>query len=89
MTSIVPFISNAVFEEADIQLMSEAYDKVIAEVYRFGRPNKIVREVIASRIIALTNGGERDVVQLRDGALAACGFSGIAAGIMDRNGSNA
>ena len=34
MTSIVPFISNAVFEPADIKTMSNAYDKAI-------HPNKI------------------------------------------------
>ena len=88
MTSIVPFISNAVFESSDIQLMSDAYDKVIAEVYRFGHPNRIVREIIASRIIALTIGGERDVIQLREGALAACGFNGIAAGITGRSNAD-
>jgi hypothetical protein len=74
MTSIVPFIGNAVFEPADIQLMSDAYNKVIAHVCGFGHPNKIVREFIATRIIALTNGGERDLRQLHERALAACGF---------------
>jgi hypothetical protein len=73
MASIVPYISDAVFEPADIKLMSDAYNKAIEEVYSFGHPNKIVGEIIATRIIKLTNGGERDPNRLREKALAACG----------------
>jgi hypothetical protein len=74
MTSIVPFISNAVFEPADIQLMSDAYSRAIEDVYAFGHPNKFVGKFIATRIITLTRGGERDPERLRERALAACGF---------------
>jgi hypothetical protein len=75
MTSIIPFISNAVFEPADIKLMSDAYSGAIEDVYSFGHPNKIVGKIIARRIIALTNGGERDPDRLRERALATCGFN--------------
>lgn len=75
MNSIIPFISNAVFEPADIKLMSDAYTKALEHVCSFGHPNKIVGEIIATRIIRLTKGGERDLNRLRDGALAACGFN--------------
>jgi hypothetical protein len=74
MASIVPFISAAVFEPADIKLMSDVYTKAIEHIYGFGHPNKIVGKIIASRIIALTSGGERDPKRLRERALAACGF---------------
>jgi hypothetical protein len=74
MTSIVPFISDAVFEPADVKLMSDAYDKAIEDVRGFGHPNKIVGKIIAARIITLTNGGERDPKRLRERALASCGF---------------
>ena len=74
MASIVPFISNAVFEQADIQVMSDAYNRALEDIYSFGRPNKIVEKIIATRIITLTNSGERDPNRLRDRALAACGF---------------
>lgn len=80
MTSIVPFISNAVFEPADIKTMSDAYDKAIEDVYGFGHPNRIVGEIIAARIISLTKGGERDPDRLRERALAACGFNPDRAG---------
>jgi hypothetical protein len=75
MSSIVSFISNAVFEPADIKLMSDAYNKAIEDVYGFGHPNKIVGKIIATRIITLTKGGERDPNRLCERALAACGFN--------------
>jgi hypothetical protein len=74
MASIVPFISNAVFEPADIELMSDAYSRAMENVYGFGHPNKIVGKFIANRIITLTHGGERDPQELCERALAACGF---------------
>jgi hypothetical protein len=77
MTSIIPFISNAVFEPADIKLMSDAYGRAIEEVYGFGHPNKIVEKIMATRIITLTRGGERDPKRLHEKALAACGFKSI------------
>jgi hypothetical protein len=75
MASIVPFISNAVFEQADIQVMSDAYNRAIEDIYSFGRPNKTVEAIIATRIITLTKGGERDPDRLCERALAACGFT--------------
>jgi hypothetical protein len=75
LASIVPFISNAVFEQADIAVMSDAYNRAIEDIYSFGRPNKTVEALIATRIITLTKGGERDPDRLRERALAACGFN--------------
>jgi hypothetical protein len=46
MTSIIPFISNEVFEAADIKVMSDAYAKVMNTIYGFGHPNKIVEEFL-------------------------------------------
>ena len=80
MTSIVPFISGAVFEVADIRLMSDAYNQAIEDLYRFGHPNAIVEGIMATRIINLTKGGERDPIRLRESALAACGFNLARAG---------
>ena len=75
MTSIVQFISGALFEAADIRLMSDAYNQAIEDVYGFGHPNAIVEGIMATRIINLTKGGERDPIRLRESALAACGFN--------------
>jgi hypothetical protein len=73
MTSVIPFISNRVFEAADIKVMSDAYAKAIENIH--GRPSRIVGEIIATRIITLTRGGERDPVRLCESALTARGFS--------------
>jgi len=75
MASIIPFIGNGVFEPADIEVMSEAYNMAMKDIYCFGRPNKIVVEIIAARIINLVKGGERDPDRLRGRALAACRFN--------------
>ncbi len=72
--SIVPFLGDAVFEPADIKVMSDSYSAAIEFVFGFGHPNRVVREIIASRIIKLTKSGERDPDCLREKALAACGF---------------
>ena len=72
--SIVPFLGDAVFEPADIKVMSDAYSRAIEFVWSFGHPNKVVREIIADRIIKLTKSGERNADCLREKALAACGF---------------
>ena len=78
MASIVPFISNAVFEQADIQVMSDAYNRAIEDIYNFGRPNKTVEAIIATRIITHSKGGERDPDRLCERVLAACGSTRIA-----------
>jgi hypothetical protein len=74
MASIVPFICNGVFEPSDIKVMSDAYSRAIENICVFGHPNKIVGEIIATRIIKLTQGGERDPDRLCERALAACGL---------------
>jgi hypothetical protein len=75
MASIVPFISGAIFEQADIQVMSKAYNRAMEDICSFGRPNKTVEAIVATRIITLTKSGERDPDRLCERALAACGFT--------------
>jgi hypothetical protein len=75
MASIITFINKGVFEPADIKVMSDAYNKAIENIHGFGRPNRIVGEIVATKIIALTQGGERDPDRLCERALTACGFS--------------
>jgi hypothetical protein len=75
VSSIIPFISNAMFEAADIKMMSDAYNRAMEEIFAFGRPNQIVEEIVAKRIMTLTKRGEHDPDRLRESALAACGFT--------------
>jgi len=58
------------FEPEVIDLMSEALDAACKVLRHAGQP-KVVREVIARRIIAAASIGERDPVRLRAAALAA------------------
>jgi hypothetical protein len=75
MASIVPFISNAIFEPEDIKTMSDAYDRALEKIRDFGYPNRIVKEIVAKRIIKLAKAGERDLHRLCDSAMAACRFN--------------
>ena len=54
---------------------SVAYAKAIESIYGFGHPSRILREIIATRIVTLTRGNERDPDRLCERALAACGLS--------------
>jgi hypothetical protein len=80
VNSIVPFVSSGVFEPADVKMMSDAYDRAMEDISCFGRPNKILLTMIATRIINLTKAGERDPDRLRERALAVCGFKLARAG---------
>lgn len=81
MASIVPFISNAIFEPEDIKAMPDAYDRALNEILDFGHPNKVVKEIIAKRIIKLAKLGERDPHRLCESAMAACRFDPSRTGV--------
>jgi hypothetical protein len=61
-----------VFEPEAIEAMSEALAAALKELNE-GGPPKLVLEVIAERIIASANTGERDPVRLREAALRGFG----------------
>jgi hypothetical protein len=64
------FLITAGFFGAEaLAAMGEAYDAVLEALHDTGQP-KIVREIIAERIIAVARTGERDPVRLRKSALA-------------------
>jgi hypothetical protein len=58
------------FESEVIGLISEALEAACKVLRDTGQP-KVVREVIARRIIAAASNGERDPIRLRAAALAA------------------
>jgi hypothetical protein len=68
--SILQFVSGGVFDDATTRILGEAFDAACKELNDTGQP-VIVQEVMARRIIAAARRGERDVVRLRDVALAA------------------
>ncbi len=65
MASIIPFIPRNVFDDAATRLMGEAFDAACKELHDTGQP-ELVHEVMAKRIIAAAQKGERSVARLRD-----------------------
>jgi hypothetical protein len=74
MTAILPFVRDAVFDPKDIQAMSMALDDVCASLnVSDGR----AKEVLAERIIALAQSGERSPTLLRDRVLLEAGLADV------------
>jgi hypothetical protein len=58
MGDVIPF-GNEAFEPEIIAAMSDAYEKACVAIPE-GNPGKLVRELVAKRIIALAQQGYRD-----------------------------
>ena len=56
MGQILPFVPRVVFDDADTQIMGEAFDAACEEVRVAGQP-PLAREVMAKRIIDAARGG--------------------------------
>lgn len=69
MASIFEFVARGVFDDATLRTMDRAFDAVRKELGDQGQP-EIVQEVIAQRIVGAAHKGERDLMRLRDFALA-------------------
>jgi hypothetical protein len=63
------FLKPGLFEPEAIAAMSEAYEASLKELHDTGQA-ELVLEIIADRIVAAANTGERDPVRLRAAALA-------------------
>ena len=64
------FVQPGVFEPEAIEAMSEALEAALKELHDTGQP-EVMAEIIAGRIIAAANLGERDPARLLAAALAA------------------
>jgi hypothetical protein len=74
MTAILPYFRDAVFDPKDIQAMSMALDDVCTSLnVSDGR----AKEVLAERIIALAQSGERSPTLLRDRVLKEAGLADV------------
>jgi len=75
VASILPFVRlRSDFPDDVTRIMGEAFDAACKELHDTGQP-PIVQEIIAKRIIAAAQTGERDVTRLRDVALEALGHT--------------
>jgi hypothetical protein len=73
VASILPFVRlRSDFPDDVTRIMGEAFEPACKELHDTGQPS-IVQEIIAKRIIAAAQTGERDVTRLRDIGLAALG----------------
>jgi len=72
MNSIEKLFYEAAFQADVVRVMSDAYSRACKSLHDKGQP-AIVNEIIAQRIIALANDGERDPERLSEGALSALG----------------
>jgi hypothetical protein len=69
---IRPFLKGANFDAEHVKAMGKAFDSIIREPHDRGQ-SRVVREVIAERIIALAKSGERDPDKLCELAMDALG----------------
>jgi hypothetical protein len=71
---IIQLFRAAAFDPDGIERLCSAYDLATARLHDRDRRPAMVNEIIAQRIIALAENGERDPKTLADGALSALGF---------------
>jgi len=71
VVSILPFIksSDGAFDDRATRVMGEAFDAACKKLYRTRQPH-VDYSILAGRIIAAAQKGERDPVRLRSAELA-------------------
>ena len=57
--TITPFLDGVLFDPAQVEVMSAAYDEAIKALHDTGQPD-IVQEVLAKRIVAIGKTGEHN-----------------------------
>ncbi len=70
--TIISFLDGAVFDPPHVEAMGLAFDNVTEALDGKGQ-SRVVREVIATKIIAIAKTGERDPKKLYDGTMKALG----------------
>ena len=76
MGTILDLFHEAVSDPEMVKTLCEAYEKACKSLHDTGQP-QIVNEIIAQRIIALAQKGERDPDLLCAGALTALGNKAV------------
>jgi hypothetical protein len=71
---IIQLFRAAAFDPESVDKMCSAYDLATSRLHDRDRRPALVNEIIAQRIIAMAETGERDPQALADGALRALGF---------------
>ncbi len=72
--TIIPFLNGAVFDPPQVEAMGQAFDNVTEALDGDGKgQSRVVREVIATKIIAIAKTGERDPKRLYDRTMKTLG----------------
>ena len=71
---VIQLFRAAAFDPESLEQLCSAYDLATTSLHDRDRRPAVVNEVIAQRIIALAESGERDPAALATGALEALGF---------------
>jgi hypothetical protein len=71
---VIQLFRAAAFDPEGVERLCSAYDHAISRLHDGDRRPAIVNEIIAQRIIALAEQGERDPIVLASNALKALGF---------------
>jgi hypothetical protein len=72
-TEIIEIFRDTAFDRDTINRLCAAYDHASKALHDRGRP-QVVNEIIAKRIIAMAEKGERNPITLADDALKELGF---------------
>jgi len=73
MGTVVELFRDAAFDPEAVAVLCVAFEKVQKSLHDTGQP-PVVQEVIARRLIACAQRGERDADKLAENALAAIGL---------------
>ena len=76
VASVFQLFRSTAFDPETIRTLGDAYERARRSLHDTGQPD-LVKEVIAQRIIALAEEGERDPEKLCEGALSALGSKAI------------
>jgi hypothetical protein len=68
--TITPFLDGVLFDPAQVEVMSAAYDEAIKALHDTGQPD-IVQKVLAKRIVAIGKTGEHNPHKICELALGA------------------
>ena len=72
MTDLSPFLAGRVFDAETTKAIGEAFDRIIRALPETGQP-ALVREVVADRVIEISDRGERDPDKIARRALKELG----------------
>jgi hypothetical protein len=77
LASILPFIksNDGIFDDRAMRAMGEAFGAACKKLYS-ARSHQVIYNILAAKIIAAAQKGERDPVRLREAGLAWLGTEG-------------